>query len=191
MWKFSAQQTLVAFFHSCSVCEAEASWPSPLVRGRGPRRESGRWLPGHCHRGSASAPLPSSVRAEGHERSRTRADWRIPQNTVQRLVEKSTTRWLLTCYILVVLQIEISSHAVLQSHLVLCFCLCPRFPAGALSCGARTTAVPWQTGHSHGQDPARLWRLKQDHDGEFPCWLHARSWLWLLCKVLTNTWKLN
>lgn len=83
----SAWQTLVACFHSCSIREAEAPWPSPLVRGRGPRRESGRWLPGHCHRGSASAPLPSSVRSEGLERSRTRADWRVPQNTVQRLVE--------------------------------------------------------------------------------------------------------
>lgn len=94
---FSVWQTLVSCFHSCSICEAEAPWPSPLVRGRGPRRESGRWLPRHCHRGSASAPLPSSVRSEGLERSRTRADWRVPQNTVQRLAEKSTRKSFLTC----------------------------------------------------------------------------------------------
>lgn len=35
-------------------------------------------------------------------------------------------------------------------------CCVFRFPPGALPCGARTTAVPWKTGHSHGQDPARL-----------------------------------
>lgn len=67
-----------------------------------------------------------------------------------------------------------------ETALLLCF----RFPAGALPCGACTTAVPWETGHSHGQDPTRLWRVSQDQDGEFPCGLYARTWLWLLRKVL-------
>lgn len=58
-----------------------------------------------------------------------------------------------------------------------------RFPPGALPCGARTTAVPWKTGHSHGQDPARLGGVSKDHHGEFSCRLHPRSWLWLLCQV--------
>lgn len=31
-----------------------------------------------------------------------------------------------------------------------------RFSPRALSCGARTTSVPWKTGHSHGQDLTRF-----------------------------------
>lgn len=174
------QQSLA--FHSCSVCEAEASWPPPFVRGRRPRRKSGRWLPRHCHRGSASAPLPSSVRSEGLQRSRTRADRRLSQNTVQRLVGNLNME---------VVCIHDRAHILCGNQIFVCSLgscslvfLFPRFPARALPCGACATALPWQTGHSHGQDLARLWRDKQDHDGEFPCWLHARSWLWLLCKVL-------
>lgn len=157
---------------SGSVCEAEASGPPALVRGRRPWRESGRWLPGHCHRGSASAALAPPLWAERHQRSRARTDWRLPENTVQRYLHFLVFRFY---------SLSIEHFALCWSYAPL---LCFRFPAGALSCGARTTTVPWETWHSHGQNPARLWRVSQDHDGEFPRRVYARSWLWLLCKVI-------
>lgn len=171
---WSVQSNLLCFlytlflFLSCAVRQTETSGPPAVIRRRRSWRKPGRWLPRHCHRGLAPTALPSTVWPEGSQWGRARADWRLPQDTLPRY-GKSTQ----TCYDHVgqmLKHIDIYSWTCSVSlnrsgtnpvfecitFVYIIVSLCSRFPPGALPCGARTTAVPWKTGHSHGQDPARL-----------------------------------
>lgn len=151
-------------FFSCTVHQAETPGPPALIRRRRSWWKPRRWLPGYSNRGVAPAALPSPVWSEGSQWGRAGADWRLPQDTLPRyegsegLVETPASVALLN-----------------QAETTLFF----RFPPGALPRGARTTSVPWKTGHSYGQDLSRLGGVGQDH-GEFSCWLHSGSGLRLL-----------
>lgn len=145
---------LFCFFHlSCTVHQAETSRSSEVIRWRWSQWKPGRWLPGHCHRGLAPAALPSIVWPEGSQWGWARADWRLPQDTLPRY----GPLWKHNCSDPVFCFLHI--HTVRMSsktHMDL-FGVCRfRFSPRALSCGARTTSVPWKTGHSHGQDLTRF-----------------------------------